>query len=524
MEDAADRGQVDSEEVICTDRAADEPNSSDDLSQYLAIQSLLTQFSHPDVRSDFIDGKINRSLINIQSLDMLRWTLFPQWICGPLQQAANLRHVAVTHLECLINREERLFSFDGEPGDGCLTYAQWYDALNNIAASDYWNEVGVTKRCVHYFQPIDAVKSPRSSISKTIEQQQHVHNLRIKNVSHQSGSRPRRDVKIEEIINISSSSSDLESEVDFDNRLCSSPKSNMQFQNTPMFSQREVVTPPSFELDGKMHLKEFLKIYENYFDKKYDGNSYDKTQELGKFLNHTLLEVYKIRGGRKLPYETMKHELLSWYKQEKIGGKSYWKKEFEKCVPGVGESLDLYGMKLLELAQLAFPDCSTTCAREVRTKFVNTIPTYIVSKLKDTERSLQADHTRPGKHMTFTNMMKIAKDLQNDSEFAQQTKTVFFSHTDSNSYNNHRNGSQRKNGSREIVNSRYGRSHRSPSQVCGCCGKSNHTTDKCWRAKGLCIICGEEHNINDCPRNKRRRQRSSLTHCEPQNDRQRQLN
>ena len=50
----------------------------------------------------------------------------------------------------------------------------------------------------------------------------------------------------------------------------------------------EVICPPLFEMDGKISLKNFLEIFEQYFYKKYNGNEYDQTQLLSGFLKDDL--------------------------------------------------------------------------------------------------------------------------------------------------------------------------------------------------------------------------------------------
>lgn len=37
-------------------------------------------------------------------------------------------------------------------------------------------------------------------------------------------------------------------------------------------------------------------------------------------------------------------------------------------------------------------------------------------------------------------------------------------------------------------------------RFCALCGKANHIMDKCWRANNLCLICGLDHRMKDCPR------------------------
>ena len=76
-----------------------------------------------------------------------------------------------------------------------------------------------------------------------------------------------------------------------------------------------MITPPIFEMDGKTYLKDFLVIYEQYLMRKYNGSEHDRTQQLSPFLQGELLEVFNVRGGRKMKYKDMKDYLLGYYEK-----------------------------------------------------------------------------------------------------------------------------------------------------------------------------------------------------------------
>ena len=62
----------------------------------------------------------------------------------------------------------------------------------------------------------------------------------------------------------------------------------------------EVVTPPVFKVGGKLTLRDFLSMFEQYFFRRFRGSQYDQTQKFEKFLEGDLLEVFLARGGRNL--------------------------------------------------------------------------------------------------------------------------------------------------------------------------------------------------------------------------------
>ena len=123
-----------------------------------------------------------------------------------------------------------------------------------------------------------------------------------------------------------------------------------------------------------------MSMYEHYFTRKFSGSQYDQTQQLEQFLQGDLLDVIHARGGQNLKYKKMKEHLLEFYKKLKIGSKSYWRKQMQDATPNERESLDIYGMRLLELAELRFQ----MTKRSVLGTCVSTIsaPSHLLLRLK----------------------------------------------------------------------------------------------------------------------------------------------
>lgn len=146
--------------------------SQTELTTMVSFQSLLVQFSHPQVRADFACGvfgcNINPSLL--PRIDQLRWTLLPRWQSGSVN-TPNLRMaMAAQHWAHLVARSERLFLTDNEDAEQCLTYNEWFSTLDNIAADRYWGRVPAEKRCTHLLLDKDEIKATddgESSLSGT---------------------------------------------------------------------------------------------------------------------------------------------------------------------------------------------------------------------------------------------------------------------------------------------------------------------------------------------------------------------
>lgn len=121
----------------------------------------------------------------------------------------------------------------------------------------------------------------------------------------------------------------------------------------------------------------------------------------------------------------MKEELLTYYKLQKIGGKSYWRNQLEEATPADNVGLDIYGVKLLELAELAYPDNKKESASQVRKHFLKTIPSDIATKIIETELVMKVTGSQ-AKHMSFAKIVEYAQGLYKTSN---KSKRLMFANT-----------------------------------------------------------------------------------------------
>jgi hypothetical protein len=504
------------------------------LAKAIGIQSLLTQFAHPQVRAHFLNQRfaLPASQKLLQKLDELRWTLFPRWHGGSLDSTVNLHARSAEHLNSLILQHQQPFVLTDDTENQSMSYKQWYSTLQAIALDDYWSKVPPADRCTHVPQ-LATCKEETYNVSPAASRR---HNschteLSVREKKNHSRSFRQSAVKnVEEVIVLSSDYTDSGSESADSNSQSSSsddytPPKTRRFKKTRE-DRREIVVPPMFEMNGPITLKDYLPLYENYFDKKFNGTDYDKTQELSKFLTDEILDVYKIRSGRKLKYNDMKKQLLEWYKKQKVGGKSHWRSELKKAVPNLNEAFDIYGMRLIELARLAYPNSVSDSARELRNQFLSTIPTLISDKIYDAERVIRADGNYKTKRITFNKMVDMARTIQKQQGTTGGNKVLFTNNrpqqypthqrnwTPSNfnastqpqvpeQHNNDKHCTTYRSKSNQRYLSNSQDSDYGPSQNklhCSYCKKKNHLQKNCWRASKSCLICGKDHHIESCPK------------------------
>ena len=122
--------------------------------------------------------------------------------------------------------------------------------------------------------------------------------------------------------------------------------------------------------------------------------------------------MFNARGEIKLKYNDMKTQLLDCYKKQKVGSTSCWKKQLSEATPDLTEGYDIHGIFLVGLAELAYPFDKKECVSQLREHFPKTIPPVVTTKVKDTERSLKASTKGKTSHLTFSTIMKIAKEVQ----------------------------------------------------------------------------------------------------------------
>ena len=483
----------------------------------VSVQSLLSQLSNLSVRADILNGRLGVGIDQryLEQLDELRCLVCPWWTGGRLGNPDSRHSEAAQHIIDIYSGSDSLMRLPGDEDDS-KTFKQWKEALEKIATSPYWYIVKAADRCVHTEDNTSA--EHREVKSEAISQPSR--DRKGRKVSKPSSRR------VEEVILLSSddssdseqnsTSSELNSDID------SSPL-RKRVRNRAMTTKREVVTPPIFSMDGKNNLGEFLNSFERYFDNKYIGNEYDKTQQLGSFLEGKLLEVYEIMGGRKIKYFTMRKHLEMWYKKQGIGGKKYWREQFAQVIPGPDEPIDIYGLRVKELAELAYPRSTREAARQLRCKFLDTINPVIAEKVIETERMLNARSKKKDK-MTFQELVDLATKIRKDKTTKKHTVVVNWANDDvappfdkgthdrdlsvqERRLNAPVNGttyreSQPETGERGgSFGHRYStspRSHR--DKVCHHCRRRGHIKRDCWRAQNACLICGRGHRLVDCPR------------------------
>ena len=160
-------------------------------------------------------------------------------------------------------------------------------------------------------------------------------------------------------------------------------------------------------------------------------------------------------------------------------------------------------MRLISLAESAYPRDERECATQLRAKFLSSVPAEVAKHLKDTERTMKATTGGKKKYLPFTTMIQMAREVQKDLD--RTSHSIMWVSDPSG-----RKGAVAGRGaeeasptfSREWSNQQRARKYSGTSdQKCSFCSKTTHTLAECWRANNACLICGStSHLMEGCPR------------------------
>jgi len=468
----------------------------------VSLQSLLVQFSHPRVRGDFLTGKfgcnINPELLI--KLDDLRWTLLPRWKKGDFLSIKARSEGAAVHITKLLEQSMDHFVLS-EDEKHPLTYAEWYSTLEAIAADRYWDRVPYYERCVHILS--STVKESTIDLGESMKERSPVKSTK----TEPPKIKRKRSAKREVISSGSSSSSDSVVLLSSDSSSeATSSGSSSPVQHRSRRSHRKLVKPQVYEIDGQISISEFLSSFERYFSSTYEGTSQDKTHVLSQFLSGDILRVYKVRGGRKLRYSDMKRELINYCKGKKNGGKSHFREQLANATPESDESLEIYGLRLMELMERAYPKDKKEGALQVRKRFLSTIPDFIYSKVSDAERALKITTNGRRKYLKLKALFRMADELQEECNekaimWIRQPRHYETEVTAPTFQRQAENRARRVpiiHQARTFSRSYHSQSHNNEMR-CSFCHIPNHTRENCRREQGLCLICGGTHLMENCP-------------------------
>ena len=97
-------------------------------------------------------------------------------------------------------------------------------------------------------------------------------------------------------------------------------------------------------------MSEFLQEYSTYFSHKYAGSDRQCSRHLREFLRGKTLKMYDAMDGGRMTFQTLKRELVSWERSQRVDNTDRNEAKFENASMEPGETLNIYMKRLERLA------------------------------------------------------------------------------------------------------------------------------------------------------------------------------
>src|SRR5215469_15732167 len=160
--------------------------------------------------------------------------------------------------------------------------------------------------------------------------------------------------------------------------------------NDLMNTRRSKVIPPGkYRTDGGEPLLVYLKRFEDYVKHTYPGSQSGMTFLLENYLQEHILEVYKLSLQTTTDYPEIKELLLKWERNRLKNKGERYAQDYKTIVRRPNESIQLYAMRFIALAEKAFPGSDVRTLPTVRDKFIGELPANVQAAVRSSIISIE---------------------------------------------------------------------------------------------------------------------------------------
>ena len=175
---------------------------------------------------------------------------------------------------------------------------------------------------------------------------------------------------------------------------------------------RTVPSLENFDDDTGLSLEQYFQKFENYCRDNFKGGRDLWIGELEKHLAGKSLEGFRSVRQMSESYEMVKYKLLEWYDEEDEVRRKKAKRKFENARMDTGESLSLYGNRLLTLFKRAFPGKRHETNGTLIDKYRSTIPVSVRNLINSQILSYKLENQQ----ITWTQILKCARVCELESK------------------------------------------------------------------------------------------------------------
>jgi len=304
----------------------------------------------------------------------------------------------------------------------------------------------------------------------------------------------------------------------------------------------KAVPPRKFNAAKEHNLRTFFKQFERYCQVTYPDQPEDWVIVLGNFLEGSYSDLYDQIIREEISYSAIKDALLQWWDYEAGVRKDKASQEFMLAKRKPGESVNMFALRLEQLANRAYPGVSMRAHDNLRRAFLHNLPAVVEQRIHD---YILNHEGATGQKMQFDQIVRLANQHCNElsAEQIEEPEVITISQVKTSQQKRDawsemvgRYARKPNNSDRAVVESvpttlpkstnnrssrsnNHGNGNLSPKTgknsskflFCTHCGKNNHTLSDCYGYNNVCVYCKQQGHSNiDCPEIKQKRSNQSL--------------
>ena len=167
---------------------------------------------------------------------------------------------------------------------------------------------------------------------------------------------------------------------------------------------RKVPALEKYDEDSGLPLKKYFVKFEAYCKGNFRGNRDSWIGELEKHLQGKTLKAFESLRDVDDSYEDLKAKICQWHEDMRDLRKEKNRQLFKKARRDPEESMFLFSSRLQRLFKLAYPRKSSSTSKELRDKYISSVPKKFAGLLKSQIMIDDLQNERP------------TRDLQNAAE------------------------------------------------------------------------------------------------------------
>lgn len=314
----------------------------------------------------------------------------------------------------------------------------------------------------------------------------------------------------------------------------------------------KAVPPRKFNAAKNHNLRTFFRQFERYCEVTYPDQPEDWITILGNFLEGSYMDLYDQIIKEDMSYFAIKDSLLQWWDYEVGVKKDKASQEFMLANRRPGETINMFALRLEQLANRAYPGVCMRTHDNLRRAFLYNLPTAVEQRVHDYILNYEGS---TGQKMQFDQLVRLANQHCNELASEQpeivqeEPEVITIAHVKPQTHRSNVWGEVVKRYARPKVTDRAvaepashtshtpkslsvikksdqgrrskGRRSRrrsnsssssSEDRYCKYCGKDNHNIDDCFLLNNICPYCRQEgHSYDQCPKRLRKQEKRQLS-------------